>query len=189
LPATLPQKLETILHSSEVQLTEYTLSLTPAKAFNGQLSNFVKNNYNDLFLAIEKLLVMLILRLNVGKNLEPHQLTPLAKKIYSKYYFFSLDEIALVFSKGSSGEFGPLYNKLDEETIMSWFPKYQEIYRDNIVDNYRQQQNNEYEKDNLNEVFSKLGGIDGINKLKDKLSEEDQKQADYEEYRKKYFNI
>lgn len=151
------------------------------------MSNFVRNNHDDLFNAIEKLIAMLSLSLNIGKNLEPHQLAPLAKEIYHKYYFYSIDEIALVFRKGAQGEFGKLFDKLDRSTIMEWFTIYDTRDRMPIVENHRTQQEEAQKQENTNSLYAMLGGDLGINKLKKELTPDEEKEANYQTIRQKYF--
>jgi hypothetical protein len=183
----LPAKLELIIKSSPRDLEEYIGGLTPAKAFGGQMSNFVKSNKNDLFMAIEKLIAMLVMSVNVGKTIQPNQASSVAMAIYKRYYFYSLDEIALVFRKGKQGDYGILYDKLDEGTIMEWFKKYDMDERMPYVENFRTQQNNETE----NTEGSLWNTSKGKEFLKSMVSHFEAIETDedkFKKYREEYIN-
>jgi hypothetical protein len=189
----LPEKLDIIYSSSEVKLTEHVSNLTPQKAFGGAMSNFKKKHPAQLFDSIEKLLALLSMSLNIKNNLEPHQLAPLARAIYGKYYFYSLDEFALILRMGKQGELiskdeGKMYGKLDEETIMTWFKIYDDRFREAFVIQERTRQNEENRKGNIDGVLENLGGYDLVKKFTEDLISEDQRRKnDMQEYRERYF--
>lgn len=124
-------------------------NLTPALAFKKKsLAQFRKENPESLYLVIETLLVKLAMSLNIGKNLEQWQITELAGDICQKYYFYSLEEIILVFKKGRIGEFGQLYDRLDSSVVMAWFEKYDTSEeRMKLVQNFRVSQIHNDKKD------------------------------------------
>lgn len=154
------------------ELAEYVGSLTPQKAFGGQMSEFRKDNGAELFESIEKLIATTVMGLNIKFNLNINQIPPLARSIYSKYYFYSLDEIGLIFRMGRQGELGALMHKLDEETVMNWFKTYDLEYRESLVIHARGQLNKEYEQENAKAVIEALGGDELISRFVNKIKEE-----------------
>lgn len=168
----MPAKLDKIVSMGTNELAEYVGNLTPQKAFGGQMSEFRKDNGPELFESIEKLIATTVMGLNIKFNLGVNQIPPLARAIYSKYYFYSLDEIGLIFRMGRQGELGPLMHKLDEETVMDWFKTYDLEYREALVINARTQLNNKYERENASVVIEALGGDALVSRFVNKIKEE-----------------
>jgi hypothetical protein len=117
-----------LLSCSEKELSEYRTKISVSESIGDGMAYLVGKDImiekKVVCAIIERLLAGLALSLNVGKNLEPHQLSGLAIKIYAKYYYFSFDELMYVFDKGSSGAYGKLYDRVDEEIIFTWLQMY-----------------------------------------------------------------
>ncbi len=172
--------------SSPTELLSYIGSLTPQKAIGGQMSNFVKENKENLFDCIEKLLAVISFTLNVKNNLKASQLAPLAREIYSKYYFYSIDELSLVLSKGSQGDFGSLMHKFDKETIFDWFRQYEEM-REPYVENARQQAEKK-DKVDSDKFWSSPEAKEFLRKTKEKLESVETSEQKYQRMREEYFS-
>ncbi len=186
----LPKKLDNIFNADEMQLIKHVSNLTPATAFGGQMSNFVKEFRPQLLTSIEKLLAMVAVSINVGKNITVKQLPGLAEEIYQKYYFYSIDEIALVLRKGKQGEYGKSYDRLDGMIILEWFSKYDINEREMYVTNARQQLNNDYERGSINAIYEMIGQ-DGVKKIIEKFEKEkedtENREEGFQSFRDKYF--
>lgn len=133
---------------------------------------------------IERLLAGLALSMNVGKNLQPHQLDGLAKKIYAKYYYFSFDELLYVFDKGASGGYGKIYDRIDEEIIFTWLESFDTGERIQIAENANVSEIESYEEQKKAELefLSRL-----LEPVAQVLEEEKQKEENYKKFREQYF--
>lgn len=166
-------------------------SLTPAIAFNTpSMASMVKQHRENIYTSIELLLAQLEMSVNIGKNINEDQLAGIAKAIYSRYYKFSIEEVALVLRKGRQGDFGKLYDRLDEMIIMEWFEKYDcSGEREALVQNARINSMKEGRQE-YNEVISKIMERPEIKKMAQELikksEEETNKESNYQEFRKQY---
>lgn len=64
--------------------------------------------------------------LNIGKNLQPHQIDFLADEILREWYWLKISEMKFVMLEGVRGNYGELYDCLDFRTVMQWLAKYDE---------------------------------------------------------------
>lgn len=71
--------------------------------------------------------------LNIGKNLQPHQIEFLADEILKDWYWLKLSEIKFVMMEGVRGNYGQIYDCLDFRTVIEWLSKYDET-RTEIVE-------------------------------------------------------
>jgi len=62
--------------------------------------------------------------LNIGKNLQPHQIEFLADEILRDWYWLKISEIKFVMMEGVRGNYGQIYDCLDFRTVMEWICKY-----------------------------------------------------------------
>lgn len=70
--------------------------------------------------------------LNVGKNLQAHQIEFLADEIRQSWYFLTIGEIRFVMENGVRGKYGELYDRLDTNVVLGWFEKYGEMRADRM---------------------------------------------------------
>lgn len=141
-----------------------------------------------IFTIIEKLLAALSLSLNVGKNLEPHQLDALAKKIYAKYYYLSFDEIMYVFDQGTTGKYGKLYDRIDEEVIFSWLEKYDTDERIQIANKKNSDEMEVLKQEKIEEdLLIAKHLVSFSTELIKEVEQKKKKEEDYKLYRDKYF--
>ena len=63
---------------------------------------------------------------NVGKKMSDTQVLMTVAGITRNYYFFNLADIKHCFDRAIMGEYGPLYDRLDTNTILEWLRKYQD---------------------------------------------------------------
>jgi hypothetical protein len=194
----LPKELAQVIETKEIFRTQH--DLTPAKSFEcRKLSSFIKDYPESVYKAVETMIAALAMSTNVKYNIEPYQASDIARAIYKKYYFFSVEEVALVLRMGSEGDLvrtvegktlGKIYDRLSKDLILEWFMVYDMYFREPLVSNARQKQNNEYES-GQDELFKLLGGEEGIGKIINKLSEaeeeEKRKEENYKEFKKRYF--
>lgn len=199
----MPKELAQVLETGE--LMKRQANLVPIKAYEcKKLSSIayeydekgvvVRENKNDVYLAIEMLLANLAMQVNVKFNIEPHQAPGIAQTIYKQYYFYSIEEIALVLRMGSEGVLfdekggGKIYDRLSKDTIMTWFVIYDSRHRTALVENSRANLNKEYETGN-EEAKAVLSGMWA--KVAKAMDEEEdsakKKEEAYRAYKQKYF--
>ncbi len=177
-----------LLSCSESQLSTYRTKISVSESIGDGMAYLVGKEImikrEVVYSIIERLIAGLALSLNVGKNIEPHQLDSLAKKIYAKYYYFSFDEIMYVFDKGTSGAYGKLYDRIDEEIIFSWLEKYDTGERVGIAEDSNRKEIEDYaeQKELEREFLAKA--LEPVSKA---LEEERQKELNYKAFREKYF--
>jgi hypothetical protein len=185
----LPKELAQIIEARDLFL--FQADLTPAKAYGCKnMSSFIKSHEKDLYRALELLIANLAMNVNVKYNLKPEQAPYIARSIYRKYSFYSIEEVALVLRMGAEGELGKIFDRLSVDMIMDWFVTYDLTYREPFVINYRQQLNNEYERNMLDVIaipeiskaFDKI-----INRLKEDEEKDLKREENYQSWKKKYF--
>jgi hypothetical protein len=192
----LPKELAQVLETGE--LLQNLPSLVPAKSYEcKKLSSMIKEHSTNVYLAIEMLLANLAMQVNVKFNLEPHQAPGIAQTIYKQYYFYSIEEIALVLRMGSEGVLidekgsGKIYDRLSKDVIMVWFVIYDSRHRAALVENTRSNLNKEYEKmgQENKEAMEKISAMWG--KIAKAMDEETdslaKKEKAYQEAKRKYF--
>lgn len=148
----------------------------------------IKDHAPNVYLAIEMLLANLAMQVNVKFNIEPHQAPDIAQTIYKQYYFYSIEEIALVLRMGSEGvlydedKTGKIFDRLSKDTIMAWFRIYDVRHRTGLVENSRNAMNKSYESESK-EARESISNIWG--KVAEKMKkEDDEKEKKEEAYRK-----
>jgi hypothetical protein len=62
--------------------------------------------------------------LSVGKSIQSHQITFLAREILREYYYLTIAEIRFCMEQGVRGEYGQIYDRLDASVVAEWFVKY-----------------------------------------------------------------
>lgn len=184
----LPKGLETILRGDILKLEQ---SLTTVSAFqNNSMASCIKQNKEQVYSCIELLIIKTAMSLNVGKNIEPHQAPAIAQAIYKRYYKFSIEEVALVLRKGRAGEFGKLYDRLDEMIIMDWFQKYDcSEERDALVQNARieaEKKDKDEQDSSLSILMNNINILELSNKLNGEKEIKKQNQESFNEFRKEY---
>ena len=102
--------------------------------------------------------------LNIGRNMNAQQVASCAEAIVEDMWRLKLDDIDLCFRNGLKGNYGQIYDRMDQMTIFGWLKEY-EKERDNAIAKKRdtEQINNIYEtfqhpqmKQILEDVTSKL---------------------------------
>lgn len=176
-------------------------NLTPVKSFEcKKLSSFVREFPDQLYKSIEILIAKLAMSVNVKYNIEPEQAPDIAHAIYRKYYFYSIEEVALVLRMGSEGDLimkdesdnlmkGKIYDRLSKDIILDWFKIYDQRHREPIVNNVRNKETEEY-KQGQEDMLAVFGGEIG-NRIKERLTreiaEEQAKEESFKSWREKYF--
>lgn len=72
--------------------------------------------------------------MNVGKNLQSHQIEFIAGELTNQFYFLTIAEIRFFMLEGVRGKYGPVYDCLDVNRVFEWLNKYLDI-RAEIVSN------------------------------------------------------
>lgn len=181
----------------ELQLRDRMGSLSPLKAYGTSLNKYIREYPDVVFTSVEKLLAILCMSINVVRNIQARDLPFLSRSIYKKYYFYSIDEIALVLEMGKNGEFGLIRDRLDENVIMGWFVEYDRNHRAPIIENLRQQDENAAQRDPDNNLLGVIGNVKSDSKELAELKLEiggliqeavfkKKKESGYGNYRKKY---
>ena len=181
------EKAEMLIKASERELTQYRVGIIVHEAVGDSMAYLIAKEVGikkDVVCAIiERLLAGLALSLNVGKNLEPYQLAPLSVKIYAKYYYLSFDEIMYVFDKGSSGQYGKIYDRIDEEIILGWLSNYDTGERLEIASKKHNQdiEQSKMSSDEIN-ILSKV-----YEKVIQDQEAEKVKEENFKKFREQYF--
>jgi len=68
--------------------------------------------------------------LNIGKNLQPHQIEFLAEDILQDWFYLTLGEIRYIMQQGIRNRWGNIYDRLDVETVMGWIGQYDAVRTD-----------------------------------------------------------
>ena len=90
---------------------------------------------------------------NVNNKMTYQQIEQTASMIFKKYYYLTLDEIALVFFRGKTGFYGDIF-RLDGMIIMKWFNEYDKERIENA------------ERLALDEHYTKKGSTDRTSSIK-----------------------
>lgn len=64
--------------------------------------------------------------LNIGKNLQAHQIEYLAEEIAREYYWLTLADLRYMMKQGIAGKYGEIYDRLDVQVVLGWLTKYVE---------------------------------------------------------------
>lgn len=182
-----------LLNFSQNELETYRAKISPYESVGDGMAYLVgkeiKIEREVVYAIIERLLASLALSLNVGKNLEPYQLSGLAKKIYAKYYYFSFDEVMYVFDKGTSGVYGKIYDRIDEEIIFSWLEKFDTDERLTFAkkSTVAEIESNAEQKQAEQDFLAKHLAVFADN-LNQEIEFEKQKEENFVSFREKYFN-
>lgn len=75
--------------------------------------------------------------LNVGKNLQPHQIEFLACEILQEWYWLTIGEVRLIMNNGVTGKYGELYDRLDVSVVLKWFERYADVRGEVIAEKSR----------------------------------------------------
>ena len=186
----MPEEIARVINTGE--LFRIQNDLTPVNSYScKKMSSMVKDHKDSLFKAIEMLICKLALTVNVKYNIEPHQAPDIAQAIYKKYYFYSIEEVALVLRMGSHGELydergsGKIYDRLSVDILMTWFKLYDTRLRDTIVENRKKDERSQYESDNID--FFKLPVVaKAVDELIKSLDFDDEKEQQYKRFRSEF---
>lgn len=70
--------------------------------------------------------------LNIGKNLQPHQIEFLAEDIMQDWFYLTIGEIRYIMQQGIRNRWGNIYDRLDVETVMGWIGQYDAVRTDAV---------------------------------------------------------
>lgn len=70
--------------------------------------------------------------LNIGKNLQPHQIEFLAEDILQDWFYLTIGEIRYIMQQGIRNRWGNIYDRLDVETVMGWIGQYDAVRTDMV---------------------------------------------------------
>lgn len=113
------------LASNPEKLAEYQFGLSCEKAIHGTAISLIRKTDKQSFDYIfGKLLVLCADSITVNNKFGLAQIPMYREAIFKKYYFLTIDEIAYVLKNGIMGAYKKEYNKLDLETLMTWFEIY-----------------------------------------------------------------
>jgi len=100
------------------------MTLPLAMAQEHQIS-FLKRESPEVLENVISLLVdLLAVQFNVKENFSAIQMMDCTLSIIEKYWQLRPEEIMYCFKQGKLGKYGPVYNKLDTPTILTWLHKY-----------------------------------------------------------------
>ena len=173
-------------------LSEFQLALTCEKAIDSVSMALIKKANPIVYRAsIDILLCGMVDMVKVANKFTEGEIPFLIDAIYSKYWYFTLDEVAYVFKKGITGDFKKPYNKLDIETVLDWFHEYDSKERLYLLE--KRDQNKRHEAIKLSEGYTGVskefmqGMIKKISQ-DNNLDADAKKEKDYQAYRLQYLN-
>lgn len=70
--------------------------------------------------------------LNIGKNLQPHQIEFLAEDILHDWFYLTIGEVRYIMQQGIRNRWGNIYDRLDVETVMGWIGQYDAVRTDAV---------------------------------------------------------
>jgi hypothetical protein len=73
---------------------------------------------------IAEMITAAAILLNVGKNLQKHQLEPIAEVLYTEFKLLTVADFRCALRMGASGKFGQVFDRLDLEVLSSWCAQY-----------------------------------------------------------------
>lgn len=76
--------------------------------------------------AVKEIIAEAASMLNIGKNLQAHQIEFMADEVLRDWYFLTLAEIKYLMRQGITGKYGELYDRLDVAVVSGWFERYNE---------------------------------------------------------------
>lgn len=103
---------------------QHSLKLADAVSQEHQVSYLKKHNEMDLELAISSMLEMVSQQFNVKEPLNDDQLLDCTLTIIDEFWMLRPEEILYCFKRAKTGAYGPVYNKLDTMTIITWLRIY-----------------------------------------------------------------
>lgn len=79
---------------------------------------------NEIIKTLNTLIKFTCNKLNTGKTMDDAQIVDLSMLLANEYSFLTIPQLLYIFKKGERGLFGPLFNKVDKETICTWIDKH-----------------------------------------------------------------
>lgn len=90
-----------------------------------QLSGLRKEYSEKQILTLLKLMILRVVNaVNIGKNMNENQIVQTAETILSRFWMLKLPDIKVCFENGLAGEYGGIYDRLDESVLCDWLNKY-----------------------------------------------------------------
>jgi hypothetical protein len=108
----------------EIVRAQSNLTIQSAMAQEHQISFLRKENERVLEYVISLLIETLAMQFNVKESFSGLQIVDCTLSVLEKYWYLRPEEIMYVFKQGKLGAYGPVYNKLDAPTILTWIHKY-----------------------------------------------------------------
>lgn len=113
------------LSNDKDKLAEYQFGLTCEKAIESVPVSVIKKLDPLAFqFAFDSLLGILWDNVSVNQKFSIGQIPMIREAVFTRYYFLTIDEVAYVLKNGIIGKYKKEYNKLDIETLMTWFEIY-----------------------------------------------------------------
>jgi hypothetical protein len=73
---------------------------------------------------IAEMITAAAILLNVGKNLQKHQLEPIAEVLYTEFKLLTVADFRCALRMGATGKFGQVFDRIDVEVLSSWCAQY-----------------------------------------------------------------
>jgi len=113
------------LSNDKDKLAEYQFGLTCEKAIESVPVSVIKKIDPMAFqFSFDMLLSILWDNVSVNQKFSIGKIPMIREAIFTRYYFLTIDEVAYVLKNGTIGKYKKEYNKLDLETLMTWFELY-----------------------------------------------------------------
>ncbi|GAA4833241.1 hypothetical protein [Algivirga pacifica] len=178
---------------AEVIDIQYDLQLKEAKA-GISLSLIRKDDPGVAKALLHKAIEMLCNSYSItNKPQTIEQYLDIIGMIQSRYYYMSIEEVLYCFKKVKQGAYGPIYNRIDIDTIAQWLERYDVEERTPDAVNKQVSRNNEEKKDesldsvNMLKVYQQFkGGNSAYHAVEQQQKKEQQEQEAYRKYRQAY---
>jgi hypothetical protein len=115
------------------------MTVQVAMAQEHQIGFLKTNNPEVLENVISLLVELLAVQFNVKDNFSGIQIVDCTLSIIEKFWYLRPEEVMYCFKQGKLGKYGPVYNKLDTPTIMTWLHKYDTEERMHQIEALRDQ--------------------------------------------------
>lgn len=100
------------------------LTIQQAMSQQHQISYFKKNEPAVAEMLISTMVELIAEQFNVKDTFSDVQIVDCTLSIIERYWYLRPEEILYAFKQGKLGRYGPVFNKLDTQTILTWLHKY-----------------------------------------------------------------
>ena len=108
----------------ELVRLQSNLTVEVAMKQEHQLSALKKEDQRTSEFLISLMVELIAEQFNVKETFSPLQMLDCTLSIMERFWYLRPEEILYAFKQAKLGHYGPVYNKLDSQTILTWLHKY-----------------------------------------------------------------